>query len=273
MFIPWLNEFGKGVSDMTERVEQAAMYLAQLRLRDGIAAPIDDLPEAFRPADLPEAYAVQARLRDRLSSQLGAVTGWKIGCTSEVMQTYLGVDHPCMGTLFADQLHHRSATLKATSYRKLGLECEIAVRLAHDLMPGGDAVAAIGAVMCSVEIVEERFSDFSKCAKESLVADDFFSMGCVLGEDHALAELPDLKTLSGGFTVNGEAGAMGLGAAIYGDPLDALRWLAEARASEGGLKAGEVATLGSVVKTIYPQAGDRVEARFDALGGVVIEVV
>ncbi|MEL7466254.1 MAG: fumarylacetoacetate hydrolase family protein [Pseudomonadota bacterium] len=258
---------------MTDGMEAAAAHLAGLRLRDGIAPPIDDLPEAIRPSNLNEAYAVQARLRDRLSPHLGSVAGWKIGCTSKVMQDYLGVDHPCMGTLFAQQLHRGRAALKAADYRKLGLECEIAVRMARDLAPGEDPAAAVGAVMCSVEIVEERFADFSKCAKESLVADDFFSMGCVLGDEHGLKDLPDLKTLRGGFWVNGEEVATGLGAAIYGDPLDALRWLAKTREPEGGLKAGEVATLGSVVKTIYPSAGDEVEARFESLGALKISVV
>lgn len=258
---------------MTDRTEAAADYLARLRLREGMAPPIDDLPADVRPRDLTEAYAVQSALRTRLAPRLGAVAGWKIGCTSRVMQDYLGVDHPCMGTLFAGQLRHGAATLRAADYRKLGLECEIAVRMAADVGPGEDPAAAVGAVMCSVEIVEERFADFAVCAKESLVADDFFSMGCVLGEARALADLPDLRTLRGGFAVNGEDIATGLGAAIYGDPLDALRWLAEARAPEGGLRAGEVATLGSVVKTIYPRAGDRVEARFEGLGVVNIEVV
>jgi 2-keto-4-pentenoate hydratase len=44
------------------------------------------------------------------------------------------------------------------------------------------------------------------------------------------------------------------------------------RATEGGLKAGEVATLGSVVKTIYPVAGDKVVAQFDRLGEVRINI-
>ncbi|MEO1612384.1 MAG: fumarylacetoacetate hydrolase family protein [Pseudomonadota bacterium] len=258
---------------MTDRTEAAAAHLARLRLRDGIAPPIDDLPSDLRPRDLAEAYAVQIALRRRLAPRLGPVTGWKIGCTSKVMQDYLGVDHPCMGTLFAGQLHRGEATLRAADYRKLGLECEIAVRMARDVAPGEDAATAVGGVMCSVEIVEERFADFSSCAKESLVADDFFSMGCVLGPEHALADLPDLKTLRGGFRVNGDEVATGLGAAIYGDPLDALRWLAETRAPEGGLKAGEVATLGSVVKTIYPQAGDSVDARFETLGAITVDIV
>ena len=258
---------------MTDRIEAAAEALAALRLRRGATPPIDDLPAAIRPRNLEEAYAVQAALRSRLAGALGPVAGWKIGCTSQVMQDYLGVDHPCLGTLFAGQIQQGAARLEAAAYRRLGLECEIAVRLGVDLAPGEDPAAAVAAVMCSVEIVEERFADFTACAKESLIADDFFSMGCLLGAPHEIASLPDLATLRGGFRVNGAPVSEGTAAAILGHPLTALAWLVERRAPEGGLKAGEVATLGSVVKTFYPVAGERVEAWFDGLGGVVVEVV
>jgi hypothetical protein len=36
--------------------------------------------------------------------------------------------------------------------------------------------------MASVEIVEHRFVDFGAAGTPSLVADDFFSVGCVLGK-------------------------------------------------------------------------------------------
>lgn len=257
-----------------ENVQAAATALADLRLREnGVAPPLDDLPAAIRPGDVEAAYAVQAALRQRLAPRLGGVAGWKIGCTSAVMQEYLGVDHPCMGTLFSGQIHHGAARLTASDYRRLGLECEIAVRLGADLAEGADPAAAVAAMMCSVEIVEERFTEFSACAKETLIADDFFSIGCVLGVEVPLADLPALGGLRGRFTVDGEPGPEGTGAAILGDPMVALGWLAARRAAEGGLKAGELVTLGSVVKTIYPEAGQRIEARFGGLGAVTIEVV
>ena len=108
----------------------------------------------------------------------------------------------------------------------------------------------------------------------SLVADDFFSVGCVLGTPCRLADAGDLGTISGSFWVDGEpASEQGVGAAILGHPLDALMWLARHLASRGTtLHAGEIVTLGSVVKTIYPEAGARIEARFDRLPPVLLRV-
>lgn len=266
----------------TDAKQAAAAILADLRLRaNGRNEPLDELPERCRPGTLDDAYAVQAVLRARLEKRgFGAPCGWKIGCTTPVMQAYLDIPHPCAGTLYRTSLYERQATLKAANFFKLGLECEIAVRLAADVdaraagRGARDIASAVGGVMASVEIIEHRFRDFTAVPPPSLVADDFFSAGCVVGEARPLAEVGDLATLSGFFKIDGAPAAeVGAGAAILGHPLDALRWLAEHLASRDAcLRAGEIVTLGSVVKTIYPAAGMRIEACFDRLPPVALRI-
>ena len=261
----------------SEAIQAAAEILADLRLRaNGRTEPLDALPESCRPATLDDAYAVQAALRAMLAARgLGPPCGWKIGCTTAVMQAYLGIPHPCAGTLYRKSARQGPARLRTGDYFKLGLECEIAVRLATDLGSGsGSPAHAVGEVMASVELIDQRFRDFAAVAPPSLVADDFFSAGCILGAPRPLADAGDLAALSGGFRIDGApAGETGLGAAILGHPLEALAWLARDLASRGeSLRAGEVVTLGSVVKTIYPEPGTRVEARFDRLPPVVLDI-
>lgn len=269
-----------------EAIRAAAELLADVRLRAKRRdRPLDELPRRCRPASLDEAYEIQEVLRELLSRHgLGPQVGWKIGCTTPVMQSYLGIPHPCAGTLYRTTLFDREARLDAAAYFQLGLECEIAVRLGHDLppRPGGhsaETVAPAAAeVMASVEIVDHRFVDFTQVSTPSLVADDFFSAGCVLGAPRPLGDLGDLATLRGGFAVAGAAPhSHGRGAAILGHPLNALAWLADHLAARGRpLVAGAVVTLGSVVKTLYP--GDfsdgplRVEALFDRLPPVTLEI-
>lgn len=266
-----------------ETIQTAADLLAKLRL-GGVdrGGPLEDLPESCRPESLDEAYAIQEALRPLLESRgLGAPVGWKIGCTTPVMQDYLSIPHPCAGTLYRERLHAERAVLKAADYLQLGLECEIAVRLSKDIpaRDGGhsrESVApAVGGVMASVEIVEHRFRDFAAVGTPSLVADDFFSAGCVLGTECSPEDLGDLAALTGGFRIDGAAPEVeGTGAAILGHPLNALAWLADHLAARGGgLRAGEVVTLGSVVKTIYPEAGTKIEAGFDRLPAVTLEIL
>lgn len=261
-------------------VDAAVTLLAELRIRGERAAPIDELPADCRPQTLEQAYRIQRRLRRRLGAVLGPPCGWKIGCTTPVMQQYLNIPHPCAGTLYRDRLYRGATRLRWRDYFRLGLECEIAVRLAEALPArrGGhssDTVAdAVGGVMASIEIVEHRFEDLQHVATASLVADDFFSAGCALGAERPLTELGDLGDLRGGFVIDGEPAGQGRGDMILGQPLNALAWLADHAAAGGEpLAGGEVITLGSVVKTIYPPSGTRIEARFQGLDAVAIEIV
>lgn len=263
---------------MNDPIRTAATLLADLRLRaNGATAPLVELPADARPADLDAAYRVQHALAADLARRgPGAAVGWKIGCTTAVMQEYLNIRHPCAGTLYERRVYGDEIELRAEDYFRLGLECEIAVRLAADLPGDADrarADAALGAVMASVEIVEHRFEDFAG-KTPSLVADDFFSAGCAFGREHDPAAAAELDALRGGFVIDGEAGETGDGAAILGHPLNALVWLAGHAARYGRpLRAGDRVTLGSVVKTVYPRPGQTVEARFERLSPVRVRVV
>ena len=256
----------------TSSVRAAADLLAALRIRSGNdTKPLVTLPDAVRPADVDAAYAVQAAVAERLTTTvLGAPCGWKIGCTTAIMQEYLNIQHPCAGRLYSQRIFADSAQLHAADYFQLGLECELAVWLGDELGAGGkphsnEAVGqAITSACVSIEIVEHRFADFTAAGTPSLVADDFFSVGCIYAQPMAIASWDTLDALTGGFHVNGIAPEQtGAGSEILGHPLTALSWLADHAAAQGTvLRAGELITLGSVVKTIYPIPGDIIEARF-----------
>ena len=262
--------------------EHAAGILADLRVRVPGSKVLDDLPEVCRPASLMDAYQIQARLRELLGFRApGPQVGWKIGCTTPVMQDYLKIPHPCAGTLYRKSLYQETAKLRADKYFTLGLECEIAVRLGMDLPRQStprtrqEIREAVSEVMASIEIVEHRFKDFSKVKAPSLVADDFFSAGCVIGAPMKPDEISDLAGLRGGFSIDGASpDATGSGAEILGHPLTALAWLADHVAGlSTPLQKGQIVTLGSVVKTIYPEPGQIIEARIDRLPVATVEVV
>src|SRR5690349_979086 len=74
--------------------------------------PLGPLPDPFQDADEVEAYHLQA-LANRYLSEigLGPVIGYKIGCTTEVMQAYLGIPHPCGGGIFERTVLRKGASL------------------------------------------------------------------------------------------------------------------------------------------------------------------
>jgi len=252
-------------------IAAAADAIATARLSlTPLAQPSAGVP----PHDLAEAYAVRDAVHARLAeSRFGARVGWKIGCTTPVMQAYLGIAHPCAAGLFAGTTHRGDARLRHGDFIRVGVECEIAVRLASDLPEGPftpeSVRGAVGAVMAAIELVDDRYVDWPSTGTPMLVADDFFAAGSVLGREHDPAMLPDLSTLRGRVLIDGVEAGTGIGADVLGHPYAALAWLAE-HARERGmpLRAGETVLLGSLVRTQWVNAGARVRIEIEALGAV-----
>ncbi len=257
---------------------QAATLLLDQRLS---LRPITDLPEAIRPQTEGEGYALQRVLNGLLTvAGMGRQVGHKIGCTTPVMQKFLNIPNPCAGAVFEKTVLHRKARVPRSGFVRLGVECEIAVELARDLAPQGtpidreSAARAVGAVMASIELVDERYEDFRTLGVPTLIADDFFDSGCVLGDPVRDWRALDLARLSGATCVNGIEVGRGTGALVMGHPLEALAWLANSRAKHGlePLKAGEFVTLGSVVETKWLDAGDEVRVEIEGLGELTLSV-
>jgi 2-keto-4-pentenoate hydratase len=256
----------------TDAIERAARLIAQARLA---GQRLPGLPEDCRPPDEAAAYRVQEALHGQLAAAgRGTLAGHKIGCTTPVMQQFLGIANPCAGGVFARTVQRLAGTFSHAGFLHVGVECEIAVRLARPLAAAGapydegGVAAAVGACMAAIEVVDDRYEDYRALDTPTLIADDFFNAGCVLG---ALVE-PwhelDLAALEGRMAINGTEVGRGRGGDILGHPLKALAWLANALAARGGaLQEGELVLLGSVVQTHWVAAGDRVEIEIEGLGG------
>jgi 2-oxo-3-hexenedioate decarboxylase/2-keto-4-pentenoate hydratase len=236
--------------------------------------PIDRLPPDCRPSDETDGYAVQEALHALLAEAgLGAVAGHKIGCTTPVMQAYLGIRSPCAGGVPATTVHEARARVHHRDYVRVGVECEIAVRLGADLEPPAapfDRVrvgAAVETVLAAMEIVDDRYRDYRTLDVPTLIADDFFNAGCVLGPSVTGWRALELPELTGVTRLNGAEVGRGEGRAVMGHPFEALAWLANLRARLGlPLRAGEFVLLGSVVETRWVGPGDEVVVAIEELG-------
>lgn len=259
----------------SDTIDKAAETLLENRTSPGL---FQELPIEYRPQDLDEAYAVQAALAPLLTMHgWGAPAGFKIGCTTEVMQNFLGIDHPCCGNLFENTLHRSPARLSFQAFRQVGVECEIAVTLGRDL--DGERVAtdpdaisrSVSHVMAAIEVVDARYDDYATVSTPTLIADDFFSAAAIVGEGREFSAALDLSDIAGRMYVNEHEVGSGFGADILGDPLKALAWLAKEHTRRGRtLVAGTTILLGSVVQTqwLTPSADSEVvvEVDFTKLG-------
>ncbi|WP_291688587.1 fumarylacetoacetate hydrolase family protein [Bradyrhizobium sp.] len=240
--------------------------------------PLAPLAADAAPRDEAEGYRIQDAVHDLLAADVGARVGYKIGCTSAVMQQYLDIPHPCGGGVFAKGVHDSGVSLNAKDFVRVGVECEIAVRLARDLTPTeapftAEWVAeAIDAYYPAIEIVDDRYVKWETMGAPTLVADDFFAAGCVLGQGVPRSAAPDLSKVIGRALINGVEVGQGTGADVLGHPHNALAWLANQLAADGkGLRVGEIVLTGSLVKTVWLNAGDRVVMQLEGLGSVAAD--
>lgn len=235
--------------------------------------PVAGLDPAGLPATLADGYAAQETLHVRLTEAgMGRRCGWKIGCTTVVMQQYLNIDSPCAGGLFTTTVLQTPARVPFAGYVVPGVECEIAVRLGTDLPRAAAAhdrhsvAGAVAQVHAAIEIVDQRLADWRDLKTPVLVADDFFQAGTVLGPPVDFEPETDLAVCVGEMTVSGQSVGTGRGADVLGHPLDALAWLANQRIARGtALRQGDLVLTGSVVQTHWVAAGDHVVARIAGL--------
>jgi len=257
-----------------DALRQAAQVIAAARTS---LTPLPALPQDLIPASVEDGYRIQSEVHRLLVPGLGRIVGYKIGCTSDVMQKYLAIPHPCAGGVHARGVHQSGAVLNASDYVRVGVECEIAVRLGSDLVPAGapftrDSVA--GSIECylpAIEIVDDRYVKWETLGAPTLVADDFFAAGIVLGQPVARDAVADLLDVQGRTLINGEEAGRGTGADVLGHPHNALAWLANHLASQGtALRAGEIVMTGSLVKTVWLDAPAEAVMEFSGLGKVQV---
>jgi 2-keto-4-pentenoate hydratase len=260
----------------TASIVQAAALLADNRRQRGRLEP---LPDTCRLATEDAGYRVQFALRERLhAAGYGTLAGYKIGATSQVMQDYLNIHTPCGGSVFSAGVHTSPARLPHKAYVCPGVECELAVRLGADLPPEhapftrAMVAAVVAECMAGIEVVDDRYADWRALDTPTLIADDFFHAGVVLGPAGAAWRRLDLADIDGRMLINGTEVGRGRGGDVLGHPFDALVWLANQLARYGqGLRAGELVMTGSIVATQWVQPGDRVAVELTGLGTALVE--
>jgi 2-keto-4-pentenoate hydratase len=262
-----------------DRIQQAARFLYE---EHRARKPFEPLPAPLAPRTVDEAYAMQEGFHTHMAEMHGPVAGYKIALTTPVMQQMVGFHAPIAGAILARTVHASPVTLRRADYVRLGIECEIAVRLGVDL-PAAKApysrdlvTDAVAAVMAAFEVVDDRQADYAQLSAHvlTLIADNAWNAGIVLGrplnEWHAL----DLAAARGTMVLNGVVVGEGHGRDVMGHPLEALVWLVNMLAQRGkSLTQGMIVMTGSIVATKFVNAGDAASLSVDGLGEVRLGVV
>jgi 2-keto-4-pentenoate hydratase len=209
------------------------------------------IAEQFRPATIRDGY----RLQQAIHAQLGAAghprVGYKIGSTSAAGQRTFGLAEPVYAGLFDSG---RSPTLADALARPLvepSLECEIALILQGNI-DGADPdlsterlADAVGSCHIACEIIDNRYGDPLALGVPSLIADDFFHEGFVIGAANPEWRDQDLASAEATMDIDGKR-TLGTAHDVM-SAFVALRWLARALAISGNsLHAGDIVMTGSI---------------------------
>jgi 2-keto-4-pentenoate hydratase len=231
-------------------------------------ALLGGLPQAWRPATVADGHAWQAEL-DAFG---GARRGWKIAATGAGGRAALGVDQPLAGPLYERFATAPGGLLRVG--RRMGIaEAEFAFTMAAPLPPHeapydrADVLAALGAFHPAIEAPDTRYADHRAAGAAQLLADAALAGTFAVGDPVEGYDPASLPAHAVTLLRNGDPVAEGRGDTVLGDPVEAVRWLANELSRHGrGLAAGDVVLTGATAVVREYDAGDVLTADFGALG-------
>ncbi|HHT02385.1 MAG TPA: 2-keto-4-pentenoate hydratase [Firmicutes bacterium] len=236
------------------------------------------LTELYPDVTVEDAYAMQMVNIDRRVKNGSRIIGKKVGLTSKAMQELLNVDEPDYGHLLDDMGYFPGEGIPMSTLIQPRVEMEIAFLLKEDLQGPGlnqiDVLRATEAIFPSMEVIDNRYRDWTKLTVRDTISDNAGAALYVLGTELTNPAEIDMTTLGGVFEKNGEVIATATGAAVLGNPAIAIAWLANKLGAYGvPLKAGEVVLSGALTAALPAAKGDVFTVRFAELGSVTTRFV
>ncbi|MGC6500807.1 MAG: hypothetical protein ACON4C_11490 [Henriciella sp.] len=213
------------------------------------------LPKFCDELTLEGAYALQHQVTSAIAPEGAA--GIKAGVTASPVQSYFGIDHPLIASLYPKSKHNSGDKLSFIEGR--GIECEVAVLMDENGRPKAIAPA--------IEFVFVKFSEASDMSAANLVASNLGADAFLVGDfqpwkDGAFDELTAVLSRNGE-----EIGRADMNDAI-GGPGPATEWMFnEAKARGFRVGADTLIMTGACGQAMPGEIGNYV-MEIDRLGSV-----
>jgi 2-oxo-3-hexenedioate decarboxylase/2-keto-4-pentenoate hydratase len=221
--------------------------------------------------DVQDAYV--ALLCQTQGTEVG---GYKIALTSKSTRDWLKIDHPCAGQVLSNRIHQSPYTVHLSDYVRFSMETEICVVLDRDMAGEctiDDVRRNLRSIHCAYELVEDRGADLTRLDARSLVSDNSWNGGIVIGPPGPVDLV--LENRAGRLKVNGKVTKEGTTReTMGGNPLHVMVWLIGHLGKRGkSLKAGQPVITGSIIETQFPVAGDVLVFEVDDMPPVELRVI
>lgn len=236
------------------------------------------LTERYPSLTIDDAYRIQlAVLEKKKRERKEKVVGKKIGLTSKGMQKLLGVGEPDYGHITDRMVVQKEDPIEVSTLIQPKIEAEIAFIMGDGLcgpsITVSDVLAKSVGVVPAIEVIDSRIEGW-RIKIQDTVADNASSARVILGGKITPIEELDLRLVGMVLEKNGEVVSTGAGAAVLGNPAQAVAWLAN-KLSEFKVEIlpGEFVMSGSLVAAVDIGPGDFVTATFDRIGHVTARFI
>jgi len=249
--------------------EEVALALCEA---ESSRKPIAPLARRWPEIEVVDAYEIQRKNVERRVRDGASIRGHKVGLSSRAMQEMMGVHEPDYGHLLDEMFVFESHSVAMTEFIQPRVEIEVAFVLGSPLPPRGcnaaDVIRATEFVLPAIEIIDSRIADW-KIGIVDTIADNASSAKVVLGGNPVRLQDVDVRSIGASLRLNGEIVETGTAAAVLGNPVTSVAWLAQTVGAYGvPLEPGHVVLPGSCTRAVPVQAGDHVRADFNKLGHV-----
>ena len=236
------------------------------------------VPEIYGVESLEEAYVVQEFLIDDWKQVFGPVVGYKLALTSKPIQELVGLNHPCIGRLYKSQVLDSNQMVKLSNFDHLGIEFELAVRIGADMPKCSDKWTKesvkdfVKSVSAAFELIDDRSANYANLDVNSLVADNSWFGGAIIGEKKENWRQIDFGKAIVKKIVNNQIEISSTGAAL-GDPFNSVAWVANFLNDRGDeLKDGQIIMTGSTFATMFPKVGDSISYEVSGVGQIKVKI-
>ncbi len=254
---------------------EAAAALVEAELTRNWTEPIT---LAYDGADIEDAYAIGQYVTEAKVAAGRVIKGHKVGLTSKAMRSTTGATEPDYGTLFDNWFLDEGTQVSMSTMNRPLVEIELVFVLGQEL--GGPSVNAVDVIRATdfilpaVEVVDGRYSKRGLPGVVDSIA-DAASCGFIMvgGNPRRLDQL-DIRHVAGALYKNGEIEESGTAAAVMGNPINSVAWLAR-KLHEFGvtMQAGHTVLSGSFIRAHPIQSGDTFVADFGPLGQISFGVI